>query len=148
MSFAKALNFTLQWEGGYVNDPKDPGGETKYGISKRAYPYLDIKNLDKEQAAEIYLRDYWNACNCDSYEPALAVSIFDAAVNVGVGRVQKWLREDFATDGLTVDEFNARREYYYRAEIKKSLRDRYLKGWLNRLNSLRKFIVVQRFVNT
>ncbi|MBI5843910.1 MAG: hypothetical protein HZB23_04475 [Deltaproteobacteria bacterium] len=45
-------------EGGYVNDPADPGGETRFGISRRAYPNEDIKALTRERAAEIYYRDY------------------------------------------------------------------------------------------
>jgi len=49
----------LKREGGYVDDPTDRGGETKYGISKRSYPQLDIKNLTLEQALEIYRKDYW-----------------------------------------------------------------------------------------
>lgn len=141
MSFAKSLNFTLRWEGAYVNDPHDPGGETKYGISKRAYPHLDIKNLTKEKAAEIYRKDYWNQVFCDSYDPRLAASVFDAAVNVGVGRVKKWLKESFKGTTLNHEEFNARREYYYRFEVKESLRNRYLNGWLNRLNDLRRFVL-------
>ncbi len=141
MSFAKALNFVLKWEGGYVNDKHDPGGETKYGISKRAYPHLNIKSLTKEQAAEIYRRDFWNQVGCDDCkDPRLALSQFDAAVNVGVNRVKKWLKEDFKTSTLNHEEFNARREYYYRVEVRKELRDRYLTGWLNRLNDLRKYL--------
>lgn len=136
---AKALKFVFKWEGGYVNDPNDPGGETKYGISKRAFPYLDIKNLDLETASEIYKDKYWDEMGCDDMEPKLAISVMDAAVNCGVGRVKRWLSNDF-TKGLDVEEFNARREYYYRVEIKESLRNRYLKGWLNRLNDLRKYI--------
>lgn len=136
---AKALKFVFKWEGGYVNDPKDPGGETKYGISKRAHPYLDIKNLDLETASGIYKDKYWDEMNCDSFEPKLAVCIMDAAVNVGVGRVKRWLANDFPMP-ITHEEFNARREYYYRVEIKESLRIRYLKGWMNRLNDLRTYI--------
>ncbi len=139
MSFAKAMNFVFKWEGGYVNDPKDPGGETKYGISKRAYPDVDIKNLTKEAATEIYFEDYWLPTGCENMkDPALAMSVFDAAVNVGVGRVMKWLREDFkAPRELTVEEFNDRREVFYRREVSESLRNRYLKGWLRRLDDLR-----------
>ena len=58
-SFDLAIPIVLENEGGYVNDPADPGGETKYGISKRSYPALDIKNLTVEQATAIYLRDFW-----------------------------------------------------------------------------------------
>ena len=52
------LDDLIEREGGYVNDPDDPGGETKFGISKRAYPHLDIKNLTEEHAADIYYNDY------------------------------------------------------------------------------------------
>lgn len=138
MSFAKSLNFVLKWEGEYSNDPSDPGGETKYGISKRAYPELDIKSLTKEDAARIYYRDYWQPLDCDSRPDDLAMSVFDAGVNCGIGRVSKWLGEDFQGRELTAEEFNSRREYYYRVEIRESLRNRFLKGWLNRLNDLRK----------
>ncbi len=142
-AFTLGLKFVFKWEGGYVNDPGDPGGETKYGISKRAYPNLDIYNLTKEQAVQIYLRDYWNKVGCDQYDlqPELSISIFDAAVNCGVARVKRWLNEDFNPPrALTAEEFNARREHYYLVEVKESLRIRYLKGWMNRLNDLRKFI--------
>ena len=53
--FKLAIPRVITNEGGYVNDPDDPGGETKYGISKRSYPALDIKNLTVEQATAIYL---------------------------------------------------------------------------------------------
>ncbi|MFS4437859.1 glycoside hydrolase family 108 protein [Paracoccaceae bacterium GXU_MW_L88] len=74
-------------EGGYVNDPRDPGGETNHGISKRAYPKLNIRDLTKDDAIAIYKRDYWDAINGDelaeiSREVALAA--FDGAVNQGV----------------------------------------------------------------
>ena len=57
--FLKAFEKVLRHEGGYVNDPLDLGGETKYGISKRSYPHLDIKNLTLDQAKQIYFRDFW-----------------------------------------------------------------------------------------
>ena len=60
-----AINHTLELEGGYVNDPNDSGGQTKYGISKKAYPDLDIPNLTIAQAMEIYRKDYWDRCKCD-----------------------------------------------------------------------------------
>jgi lysozyme family protein len=55
----QVLDRLIAREGGYVNDPRDPGGETKYGISKRSYPELDIKNLTKEDAKSIYTRDFY-----------------------------------------------------------------------------------------
>lgn len=83
MSFDRAIKFVLDREGGLVNDPNDPGGITKYGISKRAYPSLDIASLTREDAIAIYRRDYWSACKCDQLPPAVACVVFDAAVNQG-----------------------------------------------------------------
>lgn len=71
-------------EGGYVNDPLDPGGETHWGISKRAYPSLSIRTLTREDAIEIYRRDYWTLARCGEVPPALGIPLFDAAVNQGV----------------------------------------------------------------
>lgn len=70
-------------EGGYVNDPRDPGGETKFGISKRAYPKLNIRALTLERAQAIYWSDYWLACRCDSLPKDCDGLVFDAAVNHG-----------------------------------------------------------------
>ena len=52
-NFADALDLVLRHEGGYVNSPKDPGGETNFGISKKSYPYLDIKKLTKTDASVV-----------------------------------------------------------------------------------------------
>lgn len=79
----KAIAFVLKMEGDYTVDPNDPGGETNYGISKTAYPSLDIKNLTMEQAKDIYFKDYWQACQCDQIPAALAMCVFDTAVNQG-----------------------------------------------------------------
>lgn len=83
LGFNDAVEIILSHEGGYVNDPKDAGGETKYGISKRAYPHLDIKNITREQAKEIYFKDYWKAMKCDLLPFPVALSVFDFGVNSG-----------------------------------------------------------------
>ena len=57
MDYKEIISKVLEHEGGYVNDPKDLGGETNFGITKRWYPDLDIKNLTKEDAIEIYKKD-------------------------------------------------------------------------------------------
>jgi len=57
--FSQAVEILLEIEGGYVNNPSDPGGETNFGISKKSYPDLNIKNLTKENAKKIYLKDFW-----------------------------------------------------------------------------------------
>jgi len=79
-SFDLAIPIVLENEGGYVNDPADPGGETKYGISKRSYPALDIKNLTVEQATAIYLRDFWQFGGI--IDQRVASKLFDAYVNL------------------------------------------------------------------
>lgn len=70
-------------EGGYVNDPNDPGGETNWGVSKRSYPDLDIKSLTREDAREIYKRDFWDKVNADRLPFSVVYQLFDFAVNSG-----------------------------------------------------------------
>ncbi|MGE5552814.1 MAG: glycoside hydrolase family 108 protein [Betaproteobacteria bacterium] len=82
--FRRAVEIVLAHEGGYVNDPADPGGETKYGISKRSYPSLDIRNLTRDQAIAIYRRDWWDRLRLgEIQDPDLAAKVLDLAVNVG-----------------------------------------------------------------
>lgn len=83
-SFDAIFDRTLGHEGGYVNNPKDPGGETNWGISKRSYPSLDIKNLTREAAKAIYKRDFWIPLNADKLHPSVAYQLFDFAVNSGI----------------------------------------------------------------
>lgn len=92
MTFDEAFARVIGHEGGYVNDPRDPGGETKYGISKRAYPRLDIKALTVTTAKAIYLTDYWIPAGCDRAPVAVRYDLFDAAVNSGIQQAVKWLQ--------------------------------------------------------
>jgi lysozyme family protein len=100
----KALRFVLDAEGGdrITNDPADPGGLTKFGISKRAYPALDIAALTEGDAAAIYVRDYWDKCHCSELPNPVAIIVFDAAVNQGVSAATKMLQEAIGTtpDGV------------------------------------------------
>jgi lysozyme family protein len=83
--FNDIVRNTLKNEGGYVNDPADPGGETNFGISKRSHPYLDIKNLTESKAKSIYYRNYWLPAGCNLIKDFnLANKIFDLAVNLGI----------------------------------------------------------------
>ena len=84
-AFESAFERTLALEGGYSDDPNDPGGETRWGISKRAYPGEDIKRLTVEQAKAIYWRDYWNRLRCGDMRGDVAAELFDTAVNMGTG---------------------------------------------------------------
>lgn len=98
MEFEKAFERVIGYEGGYVFDPRDAGGETKYGISKRAYPNLDIKNLTLDQAKEIYRRDYWNRLHLDEIPDCVRFDLFDAAVNSGVSAAAKFLQRAAGTN--------------------------------------------------
>jgi lysozyme family protein len=144
-TFQNALTFVLKWEGGYSNDPVDPGGETKYGISKRAHPNVDIKNLTKEQAGEIYRKEYWTAMSCDSMTPSVAICVFDSAVNCGVGRVKKWV-VDLNVKDVEAEKRESRKllqtrlAYYNSLVALKPSFKKYIKGWNNRVNDLSKYI--------
>ncbi len=81
--FDIAFDRLLGHEGGYVNDPNDPGGETNWGISKRSYPDLDIARLTRDEAKEIYRRDFWVRVGADQLAPSVAFQAFDFAVNSG-----------------------------------------------------------------
>ena len=91
--FYSAVRLVFKHEGGYVNHPEDPGGETKYGISKRAYPDVDIANLTKYEAERIYKEDYWDKVMGDQLPAAIALVVFDTAVNMGIRRAVKFLQE-------------------------------------------------------
>ena len=92
MTFDEAFKVLIGHEGGYVNDPRDPGGETKYGICKRAYPDEDIKNLTLERAKALYHRDYWDVIHADELPKHVRFAVFDAAVNSGVRAAIQWLQ--------------------------------------------------------
>ena len=82
-TFDDIIEKVLEHEGGYVNDPTDRGGETKYGITKKFYPDVDIKNLTLDQAKHIYHTDYWRRAKCDEIPPKLRHIYFDMTVNFG-----------------------------------------------------------------
>jgi lysozyme family protein len=84
MTFDEAFEILIGHEGGYVNHPGDPGGETRFGISKRAYPALDIKALTLDHATALYRRDYWIPAGCDRAPEPLRFDLLDMAVNSGV----------------------------------------------------------------
>lgn len=84
MDFDGAFERLRGHEGGYVHDPRDPGGETKFGISRRSYPDEDIKGMTIERAKSIYLRDFWAVARCDVLPESIRFDVFDMAVNSGV----------------------------------------------------------------
>lgn len=101
-TFDRAIAFVLKHEGGWVNNPDDPGGETKFGISKRSFPSLDIASLTREQAIEIYRGHYWFPAQCEKLPASIAIAHFDCAVHSGIQRAAMILQEAVGTprDGV------------------------------------------------
>lgn len=148
---------------GYVNDPSDRGGETKYGISKNANPDLDIANLDWEAAKRIYMKRYWYPGDCEDIAayglPRLALLHFDGCVNHGIGRASVFLQRSVGADPdgdvgpetmkilssvdehVTIDKICDMRTAFYR-ELASSdpSQGRFLNGWLRRINELREYL--------
>lgn len=102
MTFKKAFKKLIGHEGGYVNHPDDPGGETNFGISKRSYPGEDIAGMTLDRAKVIYFRDYWLKAGCDKLPHPVDFLQFDAAVNSGVVIANMWLQRAVGTaeDGV------------------------------------------------
>ena len=93
-TFDVAFANVVGTEGGYNNrDPKaDPGGETKFGISKRSYPDEDIPNLQLDRAKFLFKRDFWDVINGDNLHPIIAEFLFDFAVHSGALRAARALQ--------------------------------------------------------
>jgi lysozyme family protein len=159
-NFENAVNLVLSQEGGYSNNPSDPGGATNFGISQRSYPDLDIANLTQDEAKSIYKRDFWDSQNYQNINGKdLSAKIFSLAVNMGPSRanllMQQALRavgQNVQQDGVlgpltlgaisSVDPGNllaalkSEAAGYYRMLVaKNSQRKQFLNGWLNRAYS-------------
>ena len=102
-NFNEIIKQVLEHEGGYVNDPKDLGGETKYGITKRFYPDVDIKNLTIEEATEIYKKDYWDKNKVESLPQNLWHIYFDMCVNMGKRTAVKVLQRAAVNKGRDIE---------------------------------------------
>jgi len=132
----QSLAFVLQHEGGYVNNPADPGGETKWGISKANHPGEDIKNMTPERASDIYASEYWLPAGCDALPFPYCCVVFDTAVLHGVGKAVYWLRQ---ADNIR-QYLNLRRMYYYDRVRTNPSQQQFLTGWLNRVTDLGKLV--------
>ena len=108
--FARALPRVLAHEGGYVDDPFDPGGATNKGITFRVYdayrtrnglPTRDVRAIAATEVAEIYRLQYWDAVKGDELPPGLDYLLFDGAVNSGPSQSIKWLQR--ALGSVAVD---------------------------------------------
>jgi lysozyme family protein len=148
--FPASVSKVITLEGGYVLDAKDPGGETNMGISKRSFPRVDIKNLTRQQAEDIYYKFYWDPAKVAQLAPALQPLYFDTAVNCGVVAAIRILQlaAGIQADGIfgpmtalaaTRVSLKAyaveRMRYYGRLIARNPALKRYLHGWTNRVNS-------------
>ena len=101
--FERAVEKLLSHEGGYVNDPDDPGGETCFGISKRFYPDMNIKGLTREKAEKIYFRDFWVPGRFGEFDQEnVAEKIFDLSVNMGLRKAAVILQLALVFTGMKV----------------------------------------------
>ena len=171
-NFEKSLEMVLHHEGGYVDHPKDPGGATNYGVTKKVYEvYLgrectkdEVKDMPLKAVREIYKRKYWDKIRGDDLPAGLDWAVFDFAVNAGVSRAAKLLQGFLATpvDGVigsgtlkaidnypttikgVIETYTAQRSQFY-----KSLKnyDTFGKGWDRRCYETRKS-AVQMYVTS
>jgi lysozyme family protein len=156
-NYDKCLETILHHEGGYVNHPKDPGGETNLGVTKRVYEEFggtkDMKDLTVEDVAPIYKTGYWDKVKGDELPSGLDLCVFDFGVNAGPGRAAKYLQTMIGTvaDGgigpntlrtlkgyveengidKTIKDYQADRQSYYE---QLSTFDTFGKGWTRRVN--------------
>ena len=150
-NFDECLKMLLHHEGGYVNHPSDPGGETNLGVTKKVYQEWggtkDMKDLTVEDVARIYKKNYWNRCKCDDLESGVDWVVFDWAVNSGTGRSAKAIQKicGASQDGAigpktlaligkqntqyVIEEFGKIRQDFY--ESLKTF-DTFGKGWTRR----------------
>jgi len=152
--FDDIIEVVLEHEGGYIHDASDLGGETNWGITKRFYPDVDIKNLTKEEATEIYYKDYWVKNRVPQLPENLRHIYFDMCINQGRGTAVRVLQRacnakgaDLKVDGgfgpSTVKAINKykpcdnrvrcyRLKHYYDLVNKKPEQEKFLFGWFRR----------------
>jgi lysozyme family protein len=159
-AFAAAVSRVLADEGGLVDDPADTGKVTKYGISQRQYPELDIAGLSRHQAVEIYYRDWWQRFDYGTLPAAIGIKLMDLAVNMGPAAAARCLQCALRACGKAINDDGVlgaatraavksveptailaalRAEAAGRYRVIAALRDgdeaernRFLKGWLRR----------------
>jgi len=157
--FSEALEVILHHEGGYVNHPKDPGGETNLGVTKRVYEDFggekEMKELVKEDVEPIYKKNYWDRVKGNDLPEGLDLCIFDFAVNAGPGRAAKFIQRlvNTTVDGgigpntikcindhvekygvsTTIDQYQSARHNYYQGL---STFETFGRGWTRRVDEV------------
>lgn len=151
--FNKIITFVIKNEGGYVNHPDDPGGETNFGITKRYHPNVDIKNLTENDAIEIYKKEFWEKYPFQKINDFLICrKFFDMSVNMGYKQAAKLLQKGqgkLLVDGvigpMSLSIINADKpedllvrykstlaKFYRDLANQKSTNEKFLDGWLRR----------------
>ena len=156
-NYETCLEIILHHEGGYVNHPKDPGGETNLGVTKRVYEEWggtqDMKELTVEDVAPIYRKNYWDRVRGDDLPAGLDLCVFDFGVNAGTGRAAKYLQNlvGATADGAigpatiakvdqfcsmegvegAIQEYQKRRQEYYESL---STFETFGRGWTRRVD--------------
>ncbi|QRQ99731.1 glycoside hydrolase family 108 protein [Dyadobacter sandarakinus] len=165
MTFEEAVEHVLSSEGGFTNNPNDPGNwtggkvgkgllkGTKWGISAASYPSLDIRNLTREGAILLYKKDYWDAAKVEDLPPKIRLHFFDVAVNSGKARAVKILQKasGVAADGImgpvtvknayrvTPWDFASERVSFYVNHVKANPGSlEFLNGWIRRVLNVTK----------
>ena len=142
--FRTALARVLHYEGGYVNDPDDPGGATNKGVTQKTYdqwrdaqglPRRSVRDITDVEVEDIYYGDYWLKSGADKLDMPLALIHFDTAVNMGVQRANQFLA---ASNGDTTAYLDARTAKYQQLAVANPTLSKFLGGWLHRVDSLRK----------
>ena len=159
-NWGKSFELVIKTEGGYVNDPDDPGGETNLGVTKAAWSsYLarpieegEMKALTKDMVKSFYKRMYWDKLKCDSLPVGVDYAVFDFGVNAGTGQSAKFLQRAVgaADDGSIgpgtlgyvarmdkeeiLQKFSDQKEKFYQGIVeRKPTQSKFLKGWLARV---------------
>ena len=160
-NYETCLEMILHHEGGYVDHPDDPGGETNLGVTKKVYEEWggtkDMKDLEVEDVAPIYRKNYWDRIKADDMPSGLDLCVFDFGVNAGTGRAAKFLQRlvDTTVDGgigpnslrainehvsrwsieQTIDDYQAERQKYYE---KLKTFETFGRGWTRRVQETTK----------
>lgn len=108
-NYAQALKQVLKYEGGKVDDPRDPGGRTAFGVTQNTYnawrkkqnlPTVDVFTISQNEVAAIYRQEYWDRIRGDDLPAGVDFAVFDFAVNSGVSKAAKTLQ---SVVGVTQD---------------------------------------------
>lgn len=120
------------------NDSSDPGGLTRFGIDKASHPNVDINHLTLDGAMDIYWKE-WQDEGIDSIPSGLGEAYFNACVNCGKGRANQFLH-DVAHSNNASGFLDAQEAFYKRLVQARPKLGKFLKGWLNRTQDLRKYL--------